>query len=182
MRAFGLAVLTAAFTVAGLVAQGRNATRVSAGLEPNQEVPVVLSPQASGVFNAVINDDTQTIEYELSFSGLQANTTQSHIHVAQASVNGAIVVWLCQTAAAPDLVNPQTQQCPLQGGTITGTIVATDIRAAATQGLSATLSPSDRFDRFVAALRAGEAYANVHSAQSPGGEIRGQIRVGGGHQ
>jgi len=29
----------------------------------------------------------------------------------------------------------------------------------------------------VAAIRAGAAYANVHTTPSPGGEIRGQIRV-----
>jgi CHRD domain len=29
----------------------------------------------------------------------------------------------------------------------------------------------------LAAIRAGVAYANVHTTLSPGGEIRGQIRV-----
>ena len=31
----------------------------------------------------------------------------------------------------------------------------------------------------IAAIRAGSAYANVHTSLSPGGEIRGQIRADG---
>jgi len=36
------------------------------------------------------------------------------------------------------------------------------------------------FDEIIALIRAGAAYANVHSNLSPGGEIRGQLRHGGG--
>ena len=32
-----------------------------------------------------------------------------------------------------------------------------------------------QFEELVAAIRAGRAYANVHSAKFPGGEIRGQL-------
>jgi hypothetical protein len=31
------------------------------------------------------------------------------------------------------------------------------------------------FDEVIAAMRAGVTYANVHTAQFPGGEVRGQI-------
>jgi hypothetical protein len=31
------------------------------------------------------------------------------------------------------------------------------------------------FDEILAAIRAGKAYANVHSTTWPGGEIRGQL-------
>jgi hypothetical protein len=33
----------------------------------------------------------------------------------------------------------------------------------------------------VRAIRAGNAYANVHSSKFPAGEIRGQIQVDDGH-
>jgi hypothetical protein len=38
------------------------------------------------------------------------------------------------------------------------------------------------FTEAVAAIRKGLAYANVHTALSGGGEIRGQLRKGGGHK
>jgi CHRD domain len=37
------------------------------------------------------------------------------------------------------------------------------------------------FAEVVALIRKGLAYANVHTAASGGGEIRGQIRPGAGH-
>lgn len=180
MRTFGLAVLAVSAIVSGLSAQGHShGRRASAELAPGQEVPIVVSPAASGLLSAVIDDDARTIEYRLTFSGLQALVTQSHIHIAQPSVNGGIVVWLCQTPSATDPVNPNTQQCPVNGGTITGTIVPSDVRAVAAQGIAAALSANEKFDRVVAAIRSGYAYANVHTVQSPGGEIRGQIEITG---
>jgi hypothetical protein len=151
---------------------GNRVTRVSAHLEPNHEVPAVSSP-AEGRFSAEIDTNAGEITYELTFSGLQANVTQSHIHFAQPNVNGGIMVWLCGTATNPGPAGTQT--CP-QSGTITGTIHAADIQTLTTQGIA-----TGEFDELVAALRGELAYANVHTAQSPGGEIRGQIRRGGGH-
>src|SRR5688572_21182921 len=65
-----------------------------ADLESFQEVPAVSSP-ASGQFRAKVIKNT-TIEYTLSYKGLEADATQSHIHIGQRSVNGGIVVFLCQ--------------------------------------------------------------------------------------
>src|SRR5437773_726155 len=65
-----------------------------------QEVPAV-STVARGDFKATIAEDEQSIEYELTYSGLQGTVLQAHIHVAQRDVNGSIVIWLCGTAALP---------------------------------------------------------------------------------
>ena len=45
----------------------------------------------------------------------------------------------------------------------------------ATQGIEA-----GAFNEILAAMRAGVAYANVHSTKWPGGEIRAQLKKGRG--
>ena len=47
-------------------------------------------------------------------------------------------------------------------------------------GSAATRTPEE-FAEIVKAIRAGLAYANVHSLKFPSGEIRGQIRVVNGN-
>jgi hypothetical protein len=146
----------------------RRARRLSASLHSHNEVPAVSSP-ASGRFKAAIDDANEMIRFELSFDGLQAAVVQAHIHFAQPNVNGGIMVWLCGTTATPGPAGTAT--CP-QGGTVEGTIDAADIGLITAQGIA----PGE-FKEVAAAIRAGLAYVNVHTSQSPGGEIRGQIRV-----
>jgi hypothetical protein len=55
-------------------------------------------------------------------------------------------------------------------GTLSGTIVPADVIGPVPQGIEA-----GAFDELVAAIRAGRAYANVHSSKFGPGEIRGQI-------
>ena len=62
-------------------------------------------------------------------------------------------------------------------GTITGTIKPEHVQTVTTQGIA-----TGELDEVIAAIRAGLAYVNVHSTQSPGGEIRGQLRRGEGHK
>jgi hypothetical protein len=153
--------------------------RLRATLVGSNEVPVV-STAAMGHFKADIKNE-QSIEYELTFSGLQGVVAQSHIHVAQKNVNGGIVLWLCQgTARAPAAVAALTPECP-QEGTVTGTLTSANVTPVATQQIGA-----NELNEVIAAIRAGLAYANIHTAPSPGGEIRGQIKVDdddhGGHK
>ncbi|MGE3707708.1 MAG: CHRD domain-containing protein [Vicinamibacterales bacterium] len=140
---------------------------VAARLKPSNEVPAVSSP-AAGAFRAVVDLDTQIITYELTYEDLQANVVMSHIHFAQPNVNGAIMVWLCGTATNPGPAG--TQACP-QSGTIAGTIMPSQIQTAATQGIA-----SGEFEELAAAIQSGLTYVNVHTVQSPGGELRGQLR------
>lgn len=146
--------------------------RLSARLLGINEVPSV-STGASGRLRATISRDEQSIEYEISFSGLQGVVAQSHIHIARPNVNGGIVLWFCQgTARAPAAVAALTPECP-QEGTVTGTLTAANITPVATQQIGV-----NDFAEIIALIRAGAAYANVHTAPSPGGEIRGQVQVG----
>jgi len=59
--------------------------------------------------------------------------------------------------------------CPNGQGTVTGTVNAGDIIGPAGQG-----APG-QFLEAISAMRAGSAYANVHTVTYVSGEIRGQI-------
>jgi hypothetical protein len=189
-----LAALIVGFSAAATADNGRNDDRFAARLSGYNEVHFIAAPtpalrgavstQASGTFRADIDDNAQTIHYELSFQDLEADVTQSHIHFGQRHTVGAIVVWLCQTAGtpAPAAVASVTPQCGgPRANTVSGTITPAQVLTATGQGIDA-----GEFDEVVRAIRAGAAYANVHSALFPPGEIRGQIRDGdrgrhGGH-
>jgi hypothetical protein len=148
-----------------------HAEHIGARLTGYQEVPSV-STVASGEFRGFISRNDDSIDYELTYSGLQGLVLQAHIHVAQRSVNGSIVIWLCGTASNPGPTGTQT--CTPGSGTFTGHITAANVvaGATATQQLAA-----GELAEVIAAIRAGAAYANVHTNLSPGGEIRGQIRA-----
>jgi CHRD domain-containing protein len=143
-------------------------TEIRTPLTGFEEVPSV-STRARGELVLRIDGNGGFVGYELSYSNLQGQVRQAHIHFAQTAVNGPIVIWLCGTSFNP---GPEgTQPCP-QSGTVRGTITSAHVLAApATQLLAA-----GELSEMIAAFRAGAAYANVHSDLSPGGEIRGQIR------
>jgi hypothetical protein len=148
--------------------------RLRADLTGLEEVPVV-NTVATGKFRARISPDEQSIEYRLSYSGLQGTVSQAHIHIAQPSVNGSIVIWLCQTATNPSPGPTTAHTCNPGSDDFTGTITADDVIAGGTA--SQQLNAKD-LTSVIALIRAGAAYANVHTTpNSTGGEIRGQIEV-----
>jgi hypothetical protein len=162
------AVAVAVLGVAGVgtiaLASDRGDREVLTGYE---EVPALSTPGV-GEFRASISRSKQEIRWELSFSDLETDATQAHIHFENATNNGPIVVFLCTNLGNGPA---GTQACPAAGGTVRGTIRPADIGAgAAAQGIAA-----GEFDEFVRALRAGATYVNVHSVGRPGGEIRAQI-------
>jgi hypothetical protein len=162
--------------MAGLLvtATAAKADQIRALLTGYEETPAAVSTTGRGVFVATIDPDGDAIHYRETFSGLQAPVTQSHIHVGQLSITGSVVIVLCQTATNPDPTG-LAPQCP-QEGTVSGTITAANVIAGsqATQQLAA-----GDLAAVITAIRAGAAYANVHTQVSPGGEIRGQIRTVG---
>jgi hypothetical protein len=137
-----------------------------------EEVPSV-STAASGEFDARIVDES-TIEYTLSYTGLEGAVQQSHIHFGQLSVNGGISVFLCTNLGNGPA---GTQPCPASPATITGTITAADVSPAipATAGAVTQGIAAGEFAELLAAIRASATYANVHTTRWPGGEIRAQL-------
>jgi hypothetical protein len=162
----------------GLVMASRSSDkderRLKTRLSGLNEPPAVMTG-AHGMFEATINADESGFEYTLTYEGLEGNVTQSHIHIGQVLVNGGISIWLCETATnpAPAAVAAATPDC---GGphaaTVTGTVTAAQVIGPAGQGVSAA-----EFSEVLNAMRHRVAYANVHSSMSPGGEIRGQLKL-----
>lgn len=148
-------------------------TFLEARLHGFQEVPSV-STVATGKLRAKINASDSSIDYELTYEGLQGDVTQSHIHFAQRHVNGGIVLWFCGTTTNPGPAGTPT--CTNGSGTFTGTFTSANVQAIGGANISQQVAAGE-LAKIVAALRAGAAYANVHTALSTGGEIRGQIRV-----
>lgn len=127
-----------------------------------------VSTLARGTFRARLADDPQRLEFTLSYDGIEGGAvTQAHPHLAQRHVGGNIFTFLC---------GGPKPACPATEGTVTGTILASDIGGPAEQGVE-----PGAFDEFVRALRAGAVYVNVHSPLFPEGEIRGQIDHGPGN-
>lgn len=168
-RLFGVLIfaIPAALAVATVAVAGDGNRNFRAGMIGYQEVPAI-STVATGSFEAQLDGDT--LHYRLTFSGVEGgSTTQAHIHIGQRSVNGGVSVWLCSNLASPP-TPAGTQACPLTAGSVEGTITSANVVGPAAQGVTA-----GEFAELVRALRAGVAYANVHSVTWPVGEFRGQI-------
>jgi hypothetical protein len=161
-----VAVIGAVAIAAVAIAHDRGAFK--AKLSGFDEVPAVIT-DGNGRFEARISRSEQKIEYTLSYADVNAPVTQAHIHIGQELVAGGISAFLC---ANPPITPPTgTPACPAAPGQVSGTITPASIIGPAAQGVL----PGD-FDSLVRALRSRLAYANVHTTQSPNGEIRGQIR------
>jgi hypothetical protein len=131
-----------------------------APLSGDQEVPAV-DTRARGQTIFRLSKDGSELSYRLIVANLH-DVTQAHIHLAPAGVNGPVVAWLYPSGPPAQPIEGR-----FSGVLAEGTITADD--------LVGLLAGHDLED-LVALMRAGETYVNVHTAEYPPGEIRGQIR------
>lgn len=168
--AVALAFSLAGASIALAGAAGRNQSQDDQGgnlrahLIGYQEVPA-LNTAGHADLKAQMTSDR--ITFQLDYAGLTGQPLAAHIHIGQRGVNGSVSVFFCGGGGKPP--------CPASAsGTVTGTIVAADVIGPVAQGFNAgDLAAVEK------AIRAGVAYANMHTAQFPAGEIRGQIAVSG---
>lgn len=159
-----VAVAVAAFSLHTSSASADDeSNHLKARLTGYQEVPSV-STTGSGRLDLRIDDEAQTIDFELTYENLEGTTTTaSHIHLGQPGVNGGVSVFLCGGGGRP--------ACTPTSGEFSGTITAADIIGPTAQGIN----PGE-FAELVQALRSRVTYVNVHTNRNPGGEIRGLIK------
>jgi CHRD domain len=171
----GLVVLGALMTLIGAPGEVTADETIRAKLQGFSEVPAV-STTGNGELRGKISDDETSIAYELTFDGIEGRILQAHIHLAQRSVNGGIILFLCATdTSVPAAAPAGTPLCPANGGTVAGTLTLNDIRPVLGQGIE---TGAAEFAEIVHAIRKGVTYANVHSSPNHvGGEIRGQIKA-----
>lgn len=163
-----------AITTAGSAAtdvETRDRSQVREQLSGYAETPLAVSTGATGTFRASINDRAQEISWRLSYSDLDGDVTQAHVHFGSPSQTGGISVFLCTNLGNGPA---GTQLCPPAPASISGTIRATDVLGPTAQGIA----PGE-FAELVEATHAGLMYVNVHSTSFPIGEIRAQL--GHGH-
>lgn len=169
-----LVAAVSALAMAGIVtvALADNSGRFDTRLTGYEEIPT-LSTSGTGSFSARLSHDGDEIAYKLSYQGqFNANpaggtVTQAHIHLGARAFSGGISAFLCSNLGNGPAGTPA---CPASPGTVSGVITAAQVIGPAGQGISA-----GEFAELVRALRAGAAYANVHTTTFPAGEIRGQI-------
>jgi hypothetical protein len=133
----------------------------------NNESGAILSA-GQATLKLKLDKQLQSLAFTLTYSGLGAPVTQSHIHFGKVHVPGGVIVFLCSNLGNGPA---GTQPCPGNGGTVTGTITPASVVGPAAQNLV-----PGNFNGLVAALESHTAYGNIHTTQFPAGEIRGEIR------
>ena len=115
----------------------------------------------SGLSDSTFDTGNNTLAFTLSWTGLTTNLTNAHIHLAPTpSGNGGVLIPFFAPGGV-EIINPTPPSLPLgTSGTLTENIQITD---------ATTLS------EFMTGLSNGTLYVNLHTANFPAGEIRGDF-------
>jgi hypothetical protein len=128
-----------------------------AELRSTNEVPA-NSSAAVGRVVLLVSRDASYAEYSVEQGGLTGGIRGGHFHRAAAGANGPIVLSFFFNADGTGNNSP-----------VPGT---TDLELNKSIGRTITKA---QLDPILADLRAGNLYANIHTPNFPGGEIRGQL-------
>jgi predicted outer membrane repeat protein len=126
----------------------------TAALDGAQQVPTTDSP-ATGSATVLLGPDQTTLDFSVTFAGLQGTPTEIHLHNGAAGQNGPV-------ATDVDGANIELANLP--------------------QDTSDSVGPQTFTvnDVFVSRLFQGNIYANIHTTAFPSGEIRGQLALANG--
>ncbi len=109
----------------------------------------------SGSATVDYNSAANSFSYILSWANLTGSATMAHIHLGAPGVSGPIIIpFFMTTMPASD--------------SISGTLTQADVTPA--NGVSTIAQVAQ-------AIEYGGAYVNIHTAQYPAGELRGQLLV-----
>jgi len=138
-----------ALTVPALAAT----SKWKATLNGKSEVPKTTS-KATGSATFTVASNGKSIKYTLKASNLSGAVQAAHIHFGKVGKAGPVIVNIC----------PKPCTLP-KSGTLTSK------QFAKAPGVA-------NFAAAVKAIKAGNAYTNIHTKKFPAGEIRGQLKKG----
>ena len=154
-----LALVLALSISSGVTAAAGKSENFRAHLNGDAQV-VDTDTKAQGQAIFRMSSDGMALHYKLNVANIDG-VFMAHIHLAPPDENGPVVAWLY-----PDAPPPAPISGDLHGTLAEGTITAED--------LVGPLSGNTLID-LIEAIKSGNTYVNVHTAENPGGEIRGQI-------
>ena len=171
-------VVVALFSLAVTATVVAESLNFNTHLKSDEEVMplgVVNNSRAQGQANFKLSSDGTSLHYKLIAANIE-NVFQAHIHMGPVGVNAPVVVWLFPSTTPG--AGPAGQ------GRTDGVLAEGTITAANLVGPLA----GHPFSELVDAIRAGNAYVNVHTNDGvapintgpgdfPGGEIRGQLQM-----
>jgi hypothetical protein len=169
MQQFVRRVLTALVfsTLAGVLAALTTAPANAALIEFHatllgaNEAPPNMSP-ATGSIDAVLNDVTNFLTVNGTFTGLLSPTVSAALQVAPSGINGPLALNLSAVGGFP---------LGVTSGTFVG--LTFDLAAPPPLGLLGGITVAT----FITELEAGNVYANIRTTDMLAGEIRGQLNV-----
>lgn len=128
-----------------------------AELRGSNEVPGNTST-ATGRVVLLVSRDASYAEYSVEVNGLSGGIQGGHFHRGAAGTNGSVVLsFFFNSVGQPaNGVNPGTTDLEIN------------------KAIGRTVNKT-QLDAILADLRAGNIYANVHTPNFPGGEVRGQM-------
>lgn len=132
-----------------------------ATLDGNQEVPAIQT-RAAGVAKYQLTDAGTRLSFDHYFRRLR-NVTAAHLHLGAAGANGPVVAFLL-----PADLDPRSREAKTARFRIKGELGSGD--------LTGPLS-GQPLDALISQIEAGNVYINIHTAQNPDGEIRGQVQL-----
>jgi hypothetical protein len=133
----------------------------SATMNFASEVPVPANASTgTGTFTASLDTTNNLFTWDLTFTGLTSNVNNGHIHGPATTVQSAGTTINFNTAPGANF-----------GFGFTNGLGHGSMTLTAATAVTATMNG----DSLKKLLFAGLTYANIHTVNNPGGEIRGQI-------
>jgi hypothetical protein len=128
-----------------------------------------VETDAEGEVEFDFDREDDELAYEIDLEDIEA-ITQAHIHLGGSDENGPVVATLLRFTENVDGSGEGAPFTPEDDDyEAEGTLTADDVIAR--DGFDGSL------DALIQAMRAGNAYVNVHTVANPSGEIRGQIEA-----
>ena len=170
MRRFAvILMLSATFLPAPGSADTADEERAERLLGGNENPPIISD--GSGRFTATSEGDRIAFQLSYDVASEESDVLQAHLHIANPGNNGGIVVFLCSNLGNTP-VGATVRECPDSPGEVTGDIEKDDVQPVSEGDPPVAIIAAGDLEGLKRLIEQGSVYANVHTDDHPGGEIR----------